>query len=207
MSLLCDYGCGNTAQFVTKNNKNCCSLSNHHCPKLKQKRKEGQLRAYVTGKRVPYIFTDEDRVKSNEASKATALQKAFTYGSAASNHYIKRLLKEAFHVPDVCNECGVGEWKGQKLTLELDHIDGNSSNNQIENLRLLCPNCHSLTSTWKGKSINTGKCNVTDSELLDALKSSKNVRQALLKVKLAPKGANYARAYKLLKDIESSQIS
>lgn len=53
--------------------------------------------------------------------------------------------------------CGWGEMNKTtgKIPLEVDHIDGNFRNNQIDNLRLLCPNCHSLTSNYK--SLNKGK--------------------------------------------------
>lgn len=47
-----------------------------------------------------------------------------------------------------CLMCGISEWKGKFLSLHLDHIDGNRNNNNIDNLRLLCPNCHSQTPTY-----------------------------------------------------------
>lgn len=51
-----------------------------------------------------------------------------------------------------CECCGGTEWLGQKIPLELDHIDGNHYNNDLENVRLFCPNCHSLTPTNAGKN-------------------------------------------------------
>lgn len=52
-----------------------------------------------------------------------------------------------------CEMCGISEWLGKPITLELDHIDGDSSNPSRKNLRLLCPNCHSQTSTFRGRNI------------------------------------------------------
>lgn len=52
-----------------------------------------------------------------------------------------------------CEACGIGdEWNGQPLSLHMDHIDGNSDNNVLANLRILCPNCHSQTETWRGRN-------------------------------------------------------
>lgn len=57
-----------------------------------------------------------------------------------------------------CLICHCDEWMGNPITLELDHIDGNNKNNSRENLRFLCPNCHSQTDTWRGRN-NTGNRN------------------------------------------------
>ena len=52
-----------------------------------------------------------------------------------------------------CVECGnLGDWNGKKLNLQLDHKNGNHNDHRIENLRFLCPNCHSQTETYAGKS-------------------------------------------------------
>ena len=56
-----------------------------------------------------------------------------------------------------CWECGVTEWRGEKLHLEMDHIDGNNKNNDIDNIRILCPNCHSITPTWRYKNNKNNK--------------------------------------------------
>ena len=48
-------------------------------------------------------------------------------------------------------ECGISEWHGNKITLDVDHIDGDNKNNKGDNLRFLCPNCHRQTPTWGNK--------------------------------------------------------
>lgn len=63
----------------------------------------------------------------------------------------RRILKEKIF-ENVCSICGIIEWNGFPLVLHLDHIDGNSHNHLLENLRLVCPNCHSQTDTWCGKN-------------------------------------------------------
>ena len=52
-----------------------------------------------------------------------------------------------------CLICGITDWNGKKLNMELDHIDGNKYNHSLLNLRLLCPKCHSQTETFRGKNI------------------------------------------------------
>jgi hypothetical protein len=113
-----------------------------------------------------------------------------------------------------CQECNISEWNSKNICLELDHIDGNNKNNNTNNLRLLCPNCHSQTINFRGRNINTGKIKVSDEELTQALHETNNIRQALLKVNLTPKGGNYKRAAVLLNmyyektiDIKNSQYN
>ncbi|MEU9342900.1 HNH endonuclease [Streptomyces sp. NPDC048278] len=61
---------------------------------------------------------------------------------------LRRALRD-IGVPTVCAECGVGsEWLGRPMTLEVDHINGDWIDDRQENLQLLCPNCHAVTSTW-----------------------------------------------------------
>lgn len=67
----------------------------------------------------------------------------------------KRLLKEGVLVEE-CALCFTGpSWLGLPLTLQLDHINGDHQDNRLENLRILCPNCHSQTHTWGGRNVRS----------------------------------------------------
>lgn len=78
-------------------------------------------------------------------------------GSYGISKYLKRYLLEKFHYK--CAKCGWGETNPytNTLPLEVEHIDGNYQNNSEDNLILLCPNCHSLTSTYKGANKGHGR--------------------------------------------------
>lgn len=97
-----------------------------------------------------------------------------------------------------CESCGLSEWKGQKLPLEVHHINGDRWDQRRENLQILCPNCHSLTENWRTKSKGKVKSKqISDEELLKTVENSKNIHQALKKLNLSG-GANYFRVQKLL---------
>jgi hypothetical protein len=68
---------------------------------------------------------------------------------------IKRYLTELYGYK--CAVCGISEYNGKPIVLELEHKDGNSSNNDKENLCLICPNCHSQTPTYKAKNRGNGR--------------------------------------------------
>lgn len=73
----------------------------------------------------------------------------------ASNYDRSRLKKRLFEenlLKNQCSECGLGtEWNNKKISLQIDHINGIANDNRIENLRILCPNCHSQTDNFAGK--------------------------------------------------------
>lgn len=70
-------------------------------------------------------------------------------------------------IPLRCAECGITEWRGVPAPLQIDHIDGDRLNNNLRNLRFLCPNCHALTPTFAGRNAKR-RDPLTDGEVKEA---------------------------------------
>lgn len=104
------------------------------------------------------------------------------------------LLKER---PYKCEKCGLTEWLGETIALQVHHIDGNSNNNIRTNLMLLCPNCHSQTDNWCNKN-NKRNNNITDEEFLTTLKNTNSICEACRLLGITPNQNAYLRARKLL---------
>lgn len=83
--------------------------------------------------------------------------------------------------PYKCECCGNFEQMGKQIPLQVHHIDGNHINNELDNLQLLCPNCHAQTDNWCKNNIGKYKA-VSDKDFLDALKTTSTINAALEKV-------------------------
>jgi len=69
-----------------------------------------------------------------------------------TNQRKKKLIRQGVFEHQ-CQMCLLKEWLGEPIPLELHHIDGNKHNNELENLQILCPNCHAFTPNYRGKSL------------------------------------------------------
>lgn len=92
-----------------------------------------------------------------KSRRSLPLDEVMIENSNYSRQNLKQRLLKLGKLQNRCSVCGIGpEWYGKQLTLQLDHINGLYNDNRLENLRIICPNCHSQTDTYVGKANRTG---------------------------------------------------
>jgi len=190
---LCDYGCGKEAKYQFKNGKWCCSNSANQCSENRKKNSKGLRKARLQGK--GRNLTSSDGNKGRESYRRN-LQEKYKTLSFEDKPYAERRRIIEHEQNYKCKICGISNWMNKPLTLHLDHIDGNRKNDNRDNLRLICPNCHSQTNTYcRRNSIII----VTDDELRETLtKNNNNISKSLNDLNLVPGGTNWKRAKQLI---------
>jgi 5-methylcytosine-specific restriction endonuclease McrA len=90
------------------------------------------------------------------AKPSLPLEMYLQRGTKQGSHKLKKKIIEAGLKKHQCEGCGLTTWREKKIPLELHHLDGDQLNNTIENIQLLCPNCHAQTDDYRGrkKSLN-----------------------------------------------------
>ena len=96
-------------------------------------------------------FLEQDWNKNNSPADIKPIEKYFNNEIPITSYKLKnRILKEKIK-KHKCEICGLQKWNNQKIPLELHHINGNNKDNSLNNLQLLCPNCHALTDNYRNR--------------------------------------------------------
>ena len=131
--------------------------------------------------------SDDSRIK---ATRKIDNEKILCENSLVSRSVLRRRIIAENLLEYKCSSCNnTGEWLNQPLSLQLDHINGINNDNRLENLRWLCPNCHSQTDTFAGKNIDMAE--QLDKDYITAqLKNYPSARQLLIGLGYAVNGNN-----------------
>lgn len=111
----------------------------------------------------PQDFKGKSALKTN-IEKIIDPRKLLCANSKHARNVLRRYILNNNLIPYKCAICGIDHWNGKTLSLELDHINGINNDNRLENLRFLCPNCHSQTTTYgsRNQQRNESKYEITE---------------------------------------------
>ena len=101
-------------------------------------------------------FLSNCAIKSNKEAKKIEDILSNKVEFISSWHLLKKLVKGGLKEYK-CEKCGIEEWNGKPISLQLHHKDGKRNNNELSNLQILCPNCHSQTETFGAKNMKNKK--------------------------------------------------
>ncbi len=152
--------CSTSLPYNKRMNKYCSSSCSAKITNLLPKQRKKREYTCLECNQFKLTKPSDERMFCSRRCSTSFNTRTVTYvkienGEVSERSTLKKYLvsKYGYH----CQCCGISDWMGSKITLELDHIDGDPSNNFPQNLRLLCPNCHSITPTWKGKNKGKGR--------------------------------------------------
>lgn len=184
----CNY-CSRPAKFRLKSGAYCCKEYSNSCPAVKEKNSSALKLLYLEGKlKSQDVSSPNFTAKRYKAKSFLDLyDKEYPISndnlSVLGTNIIKKILIiERGHQ---CEVCKFVEWNSVKIPLQMDHINGNNKLNTRNNLRLLCPNCHSQTTTWCRRKSPGYRLKHDEETMKMVIRSSGNMNQVLVRLDLA----------------------
>lgn len=108
--------------------------------------------SHFTGQRWFDTPGKESNFKGLDREKYS-LEEVFCKNSPVTQKVLRGYIERHQVIEHKCQFCGCdGNWQGGIIALEVDHVDGDNTNNEVTNLQYLCPNCHALTDTYRGRN-------------------------------------------------------
>lgn len=165
---LCKYNCGNEAKFQLKSGQWICEKNFNSCPAIKEKNriqanlayKEGRLCTWKKGWENGKIKNWNQGLTKKEHQGLEKISNKLSFKlkdilEGKYPEYQSRKLKNKLYEENIkqkqCEICFIKNWNEKEIIFELHHIDGNSKNHLLNNLQILCPNCHSQTNNFRNK--------------------------------------------------------
>lgn len=163
------------------------------------KRKAKKLDCYKTNQ---YWSRGKTRLSDDRIKSKYKIEEIFIENSKVKRDQIKNIIIKEKLIEYVCSECGQnGNWNGKVLSLQIDHINGIRNDNRLSNLRFLCPNCHSQTSTFCNRIGSMSK-KIEDfelSEIISLFEKSRSLTDLIIQLGIYDNTKNRNKL-KIIKD-------
>lgn len=114
--------------------------------------KQETLNKYLIQMGIEYKGNQSGKGMTKNYKNKWTLEEYLQNSSDIQTNKVKKKILEEGIKEYKCECCGLTTWLNQPIPLELHHIDGDRTNNKIENYELLCPNCHAFTDSYRGKN-------------------------------------------------------